>query len=280
MRITREQKELLDSFHCERLSSKPENFWILDSFYNSRNMQLTENLQNSAFKEDEDNTIAYYLVKDSEGKIVLYFSLKSGMLYDEIIEMEQYEQFKSLYNLVIQGERDSNYTPEKKQQLDNLLETIRAKKGIKRELVEELFDKRMFDVDKLFKSDQHQVGKTYSGIELVHFCANDGYRDQWESLHLPQSMGRVAFWKFVVPQVLEVTKLIGCEYLFLFAADLSEDGLLIAYYNDLGFTDTAEHHVAMPLYDVSCKFMYQQINSLQVRTEAFFNDFNPDEDAI
>lgn len=81
--------------------------------------------------------------------------------------------------------------------------------------------------------------------------------------------------------ILDIITLVGCEYLFLFAADLTEDELLVRYYNDyLGFTEKTEHHVAMPLYDLACKFMYQDTKDLMNRRNVFFDNFNPDEDAV
>lgn len=39
-------------------------------------------------------------------------------------------------------------------------------------------------------------------------------------------------------------EIVGCEYLFLFAADLSEDADLVNYYVDnLEFIDASEHRV-------------------------------------
>lgn len=75
--------------------------------------------------------------------------------------------------------------------------------------------------------------------------------------------------------------LAGCEYLFLFAADLTDDMNLVNYYREyLGFTDKSEHQVAMPLYDLTCKFMYQKTVDLVERRAKFFETFNPDTDAI
>ena len=44
-------------------------------------------------------------------------------------------------------------------------------------------------------------------------------------------MGEVIFWKFIFPKFFEVQRIGGCEYAFLFVADLSEDRTLINYYN-------------------------------------------------
>lgn len=280
MKITDEQINVIDGLSCERLSSNIDNMRLVDDFYNVRNESLTNTLQNEAFNEDENNTNAYYVVKNSKGNIVFYFSLKCGMLYDEIIETEQLRIFKSLYQMIVDKEKDESATKEDKKQAEELLETIRTKKGIKREMVEHLFHNGELDIEKLFRGKQHQVGKTYSGIELVHFCINDGFREEWNKYDMPQPFGSVVFWHFVVPKVLNIMDIVGCEYLFLFAADLSEDENLVNYYRELGFDDMTEHNVAMPIYDLACKFMFQKTSSLANGRERFIANFNPDEDAI
>ena len=104
MKITEEQRKVLDSFSCERLAGKLENMWIVEDFYNSRNPQLEQNLKDKAYEEDENNTTAYYVIKDEEGSVVFYFSLKCGMLYDKIVEADQYQQLQKIYNLLIKKE--------------------------------------------------------------------------------------------------------------------------------------------------------------------------------
>ena len=70
----------------------------------------------------------------------------------------------------------------------------------------------------------------------------------------------------------------GCEYLFLFAADLSESHTLFDYYqNQMGFADESEKATAKPLYDLSCKFMYQEARTLETRRLEFFDNFNNEE---
>lgn len=85
----------------------------------------------------------------------------------------------------------------------------------------------------------------------------------------------MVFWHFIVPIVIEVRSLVGCEYLFLFAADMSEHHTLQDYYhNQMGFNDEGERATAKPLYDLSCKFMYQEADSLAERRDEFFENFN------
>lgn len=63
-----------------------------------------------------------------------------------------------------------------------------------------------------------RVGKTFAGIEIVHFCTNDLHREIWNKFNIDQKLGVVVFWMFIVPKILEVMQHIGCEYIFLFAA--------------------------------------------------------------
>ena len=93
---------------------------------------------------------------------------------------------------------------------------------------------------------------------------------------MPQRLGSIIFWKFIIPKVKYLLEIVGCEYIFLFAADLSEDESLVNYYRELGFTDSLVHHVAIPLYELACKFMHQETNQLIEKQKKFFEDFNPD----
>lgn len=87
------------------------------------------------------------------------------------------------------------------------------------------------------------------------------------------------FWQFIVPKILDLMEIVGCEYLFLFAADLSEDVDLVNYYVDnLEFIDASEHSAATPMYDFACRFLCQETSTLQERRTSFFEHFNPDEE--
>ena len=64
MRINEEQKHALSLLKCERLSSNLDNYRDIESFYNTKNPSLVNTIKNQAFEEDEDKSIAYYVVKD------------------------------------------------------------------------------------------------------------------------------------------------------------------------------------------------------------------------
>lgn len=126
------------------------------------------------------------------------------------------------------------------------------------------------EISKIFGDNNKNVGKTFAGVEIVHFCVNDAYRTIWDKTGIRQKLGTVVFWQFIVPKVLELMKIVGCEYLFLFAADLSEDEDLVNYYIDnLQFADANEHNAATPMYDFACRFLCQKTCTLEKRRNAF-----------
>lgn len=90
-------------------------------------------------------------------------------------------------------------------------------------------------------------------------------------------MGEVIFWRFIVPKFFEVQEIVGCEYAFLFAADLSEDRTLINYYNvSLKFAIDVPMGTNKPLYDFTCAFMCQKLSMLKENRKVYFDNFNID----
>ena len=86
----------LQSLSFERLSSNADNFRLVDDFFNRRNDGIADTLRNEAFSEDEDGTTAYYLVKHENGRILFFFSLKCGLLYDQFLDTRQLKLISDL----------------------------------------------------------------------------------------------------------------------------------------------------------------------------------------
>lgn len=225
MRITEEQQRVLDALVCERLSSNEDNLQLIDNFYNTVNDNLVNPLRNEAFEDDIDGRLAYYLVKYKDGQVLFYFSLKCGLLYDNfgLIDADSLRKVKKLYDYLVELKKSSDISDDDRALIDSLLENLRSRKG----LLKSDFDKisrgkgsKIFDeIQNEFKDNIMRVGKTFSAVELVHFCRNDEYGDLWESLGLNNKIGTVVFWHFIVPKIAELKKIVGCEFVFLFAAD-------------------------------------------------------------
>lgn len=285
MQITEKQQQILNSLVCERLSSNEKNLRLVNAFRNVRNGSLEHTLKNEAYEEDEAGNIAYYLIKDKDENILFYFSIKCGILYDLFGEEEKLRKINDLFHFLVELEKDPSSTKEDKETIASILESIRTRKGlVKKELSKISHIKKSQIIEDLSKESEDnlkRVGKTFAGVEIVHFCANDNYRSSWEKFNIKQKMGTVVFWHFLIPKICELRKIVGCEYLFLFAADLTPDELLVNYYkSNLGFRDSNEYGTAIPLYDYACKFMHQELKDIEERRNNFYLEFNPDEESI
>ncbi len=283
-RITKQQKKILESFSIERLSSSDINLRLVGNFSNPKSDNLTNKIQSEAFEEDENGSVAYYVVKYKEdGGIVFYFSLKCGQLYDKLIEKEQLRLIKNLFQYFDEIEKEDSTSDEDRRLIKEIRESVRTSKGISKaelEKIQKKDNKAITDIENVFTENLQRVGQTFAGIEIVQFCANENYRKLFDSLGFFPHFGAIVFWHFLVPKVLEVRQYVGCQYLFLFAADTSDDESLIRYYRTLHFTDVGEHGAVIPLYDWTCRFMYQEISGLLEGKEEFFNDFNRDEEDV
>ena len=271
----------LQCLSCERLSSSSENLRLVDEFFNRRNDGIAQTLRNEAFGEDEDGTTAYYVVKHTNGKILFFFSLKCGMLYDQFLDTRQLKLISDLTNYLDQIAGDSDISAEDKSLVNLMREKLRTRKGISKAELERLPMKgsTVFeDLEKEFNESVTRVGQTFPAVELVHFCVNDNTEELWKSMGCPQSLGAVVFWYFIVDIILGIRKQVGCQYLFLFAADNSEDEKLIQYYSDqLNFEVPEDLATAKPIYDFSCRFMCQDVKGLEQEREKFFDHFCTDE---
>lgn len=283
-RITKQQEKILESFSIERLSSSDINLRLVGNFSNPKSDSLTNKIQSEAFEEDENGSVAYYVIKNKDdGGIVFYFSLKCGQLYDKLIEKEQLRLIKNLFQYFDEIEKEESTSEEDRRLIKEIRESVRTSKGISKaelEKIQKKDNKAVTDIENVFTENLQRVGQTFAGIEIVQFCANENYRKFFDSLGFFPHFGAIVFWHFLVPKVLEVRKYIGCQYLFLFAADTSDDESLIRYYRTLHFTDVGEHGAVIPLYDWTCRFMYQEISGLSQGQEEFFNNFNRDEEDV
>ena len=281
MKSSSELLQGLRCLSCERLSSDTDNLRLVDDFFNRRNDGIAQTLRNEAFAEDEEGSTAYYVVKHESGDILFFFSLKCGMLYDQFLDTRQLKLINDLNEYLDSIVQDSSLDEQDKMVVVSLREKLRTRKGITKADLDNIPMKgnTIFeDLAKEFNESITRVGQTFSAIELVHFCANDGAEDVWKQMGLPQSLGAVVFWHFIVPIVESVRQQIGCQYLFLFAADFSKGEKLIKYYEDqLNFKIPENLATAKPIYDFSCKFMCQEVKELADAREAFFDNFSVDE---
>lgn len=282
MKISEEQLRILDSLVVERLKANTVNAALVNTFQNKKNPNLVQVITTRhAFDKDNDGSTAYYVVKTPDGTLLLYFSLKCGELFEKLdmrkmqVAKETLECFDILTN-------QHKYDEAAIQAAKSFIETNKSEILSVLPNIWDYAEKKgdyKIDLAKELNSEISRVLKTYPAIEIVEFCANDNARTKWEEYKLPKRMGECIFWRHIVPILKSVQEIIGCEYVYLFAADNTKDRFLANYYQvSLNFEYSDRLGANKPHYDFMCYFLHQKISGLDKGQEKFFNDFNPDED--
>lgn len=285
MRITDEQKAVLDSLVVERLRDhRSENASLVNSFANTKNPVLESIIRTRlSFDRDAEGTVAYYVVKSPKGELLLYFSLKCGELFEKL------DQFKldlayNVRNAVYKLQNRETFSEEEcKNAEDFINQNLSDIKLILPEIDKYLEKKEDLsaDVTKELNTEMQRVLKTYPAIEIEEFCANDNGREAWKSLGIKRKLGECVFWHKIVDMLDSVQNIAGCQYVYLFAADASADGELVNYYKErLKFEQSAVLGANKPKYDFQCYFLCQSIKDLKVRRNLFYEDFNADSSGV
>ena len=263
VRFTIENEDLTDSRQ------------MIGVFQSSRNRNTLGNyLKTNAWEDDTEGETRIYLVKDSEHRPVVFFSLKCGLLfrsssYDKLEESE-----RDFVDMVVNAKKLDDqetvnsyyeYGSQEFRNIDALFQIANKRVDAKNEIKELKDGKHTLRVDSCF-----------SGIELKHFCKNEMYIPD-EHLDFPLGFG--IFWEVIVPRILEITEHIGCKYLYLFAADHTEQAdikkLVYYYKSSLKFYECDDDIMLIkPEYDENCYGLVQEIAKLRENREAVWQEYS------
>lgn len=283
-RITDEQRAYLDSLVCQRISTDPKNREIIDQFINTRNRSLPQALKNG-WSDDRKDKVAYYLVKEpgESGEPLLFFSLKCGEI---VIPFNQEKLRTAMENS--EALLDAAYGLEAPEWAMEIVEKRKVDGELPQKKFLEFYTRHKRNEEKWERYNQEirvegqnivRAKQTMAGVELVHFCVHTPAVQKWKAMGMgSQGIGRTMFWTFVEPVIQQVRKLVGCEYVYLFAADAEKDGHLVNYYRELGFEIREDLTVSKPAYDFCCFFMCQKVTSLRNKRIEFHRDFNKPRD--
>lgn len=272
MRITEAQKSFLDQFSCERLTDSPTNQKLIEDFFSDRGSGIVGYLKANGWREDSTGETAFYIIIGPDKKPWLFFSLQCGAMFDLFNKNGVVNELNQLKQL-LSGEKGMTLSDKDRA---NKIEGLRLRQQVLGNYVR--------DVHREGKRPILRVGKTYPGIEIVQFCADDNKRKQWKDYcgkyNIRFTMGQVLFWKFIVEKLEAIQKMIGCQFAFLFAADITPDETLLNYYEvSLKFVRPGERFgISKPVYDYACVFMSQEIRTLIEYKKKFFETFNIDAD--
>lgn len=278
-----EIKSYFSSFSCEVLTSSPDTEAEIKAFSCKIWHNTLENyFKTEAWNADKNGETRFFVARAPLTKqIIFFFSLKCGSVFTTHILDDQYrglsEAEKSFVNMIISSRMNQD-----DKAYYELVEN--GGKLFSPEVVPSLIaiaDHRSKIKDEINEvKDAHNVmmvHECYSAIEIQHICRSDSFK-LTEGIDFPLGFG--LFWQVVVQKVIEISNNIGCEYLFLFAADRSEnpdDRKLITYYkSSLRFRDLDDEGVILLKsgYDYNCIGLLQNISDLTRARDISWQEFS------
>lgn len=139
-------------------------------------------------------------------------------------------------------------------------------------------------IEHFIDDDKIDVTTVLPGIELAHLCANDSYRRRKATTKIKHGiwefpLGVYVFYKFIGPQIIEVAKNSGLQYVYLFCADDGTEKLINYYSNELHFAIMDDMSCIRQEYDGGLCCMTLKIKTL-IKDTQFFNDMTKVADVI
>ena len=125
MRITKEQNDLLDSFKYERLSDDAGNEELMRSFTSKRGSSLVSYFTHFGMTEDAAGITTYYVIKDAQNEVMMFFSLKCGALFDPLIDESEVNQDFQRLLILLQAIENANGDSEKREEAIAILTQYR-----------------------------------------------------------------------------------------------------------------------------------------------------------
>lgn len=310
-KMTKEQKAYLESLVCQRISRAEANRQLIEDFSQAPVYDGITGALKTGWNVDKQDKVAFYLIKDpADNQPLLFFSLKCGEVHQPLDPAKLDSTLKNalmllkaanarcrcipltssfkLVSLYFRAVNNLAYVESK----EEIVVEEWAKDVVEKQIVNDnLTEKAWLSIVRRVCKNQARIDqfkaemelekdniirtkKTFASVELVHFCAHAPAREKWKTLNMGQSLGKTLFWHFIEPKIREIRELVGCEYIYLFAADDDRDGKLCNLYKELGFDFRDEIYVTKPAYDFCCYFMCQEVRKLRTRKKEFLKAYN------
>jgi hypothetical protein len=241
-------------------------------------LELYITSEDKAWAEDTEGETRVYLIKDKSGRIALFFSIKCGLLIGENLKYRLTEDERQFVDILIEAKKEGN-----EKARENYYDAGLSLYGERVDVLFEIADKRVeskMEAKATGQVENWKVEKCVSAIELRHFCKNESYQIP-EKVGIP--LGFWLFWEQIVPTILDITKRVGCKYIYLFAADRTEEfevsdmKKLVRYYkNAFKFYECDEDDliIVKPEYDEYCYGLIQEVSKLEKNRDAVWHEFS------
>jgi hypothetical protein len=259
---------LIDTFQIRR--AREINGTILKSITARKEREGIRDLfiSEKYLQDDKNGHLASFVVLSPNNTPLIFFSLRCGELFEKVKFFNNKE--KELGRQAFLGYK-SAMNENNKEKVSLIITNIKEQGLSLDDII--TIGQRKYD-QKKFKDieSSNEVSVSYPAVELKLFGINESARKYWNALNLPEEikMGETLFWLKVVKTIEEMIKYIGCQYVYLFAADEKAEGKLVQYYRTrLGFDSTTDLSANKPSFDVLCQFLFQKIDNLFENRDEF-----------
>lgn len=327
--ISKQKKYLSENLIVESLRMYGSNQEDVKGFLQAKSGSvIAEYLNNEAWNDDSNNDTKVFLVRDRKTrKIAYYYALNCGILYKELntIKMSFVEQ--ECVEKLVKAIRQNNSEGLSKGEQDAAYELLGDAYAMFDEKIEDIdratllisYAQEQAEIKQECEEAAKQVGdsefvknvqETYPAIDIKFLCRDANYKPDIE---IEFKFGVYVFWEIIVPHILKISELVGCKYVYLFAADNSEaqrtDGQidnaviyckdydmeleeefsdrestsnedvkkLVSYYiNNLKFRPVSEYIILKPHFERTCYTLIQDVADLQHKRELIWYSHDQD----
>lgn len=217
-------------------------------------------------EDDRNGYLASFVVLSPTNMPLVFFSLRCGELF-KVAQPELMKIGCDAVNALGKLRRKEYVFEEDRKELIEVV-GVAVGKGMTINDIMQYSDKKISwnEDEKLEKTKEiTKVLISYPAVELKLFGINESAKEYWKSLGFPKDikMGETLFWLKVVDTLEEMHKYVGCQFVYLFAADKEAEGQLVQYYKmRLGFKSDASLSANKPRFDWQSQFLFQSTDEL------------------
>lgn len=283
--------------------------------------RISDYLTKEAWEDDQCRNTKVFLVRDKTTRqVAFYYALSCGILYSELNPLNLSPVEKPIVEKYIKALKLGH-----KQNLS--LEEQDAANNLYAEALEEFYEK-IEDADRAttlisladekanLKEEKEealeetaegahikQVKETFPAIDIKFLCRNAQYQ---VPIKLDFKLGVYVFWEIIVPHIMKISDMVGCKYVYVFAADNTESDnqaetvvpmwttdydpddeeeqgtrnlvrKLVSYYvTELKFRPVSEYTILKPHFERKCYTLIQEVESLRTKRDAVWAGHDED----
>jgi len=275
--ITEKTLDLIETFEVRRARDVDETILmsmtapIVDGEEQNQIISLFNSKQ--YLQDDEKGYLASFVVMSPTNIPLVFFSFRCGELFKE----PQVEKMKIGHDAAIAFQKLMNGSCKSEEESQQALAAVKRAidEGLTPDDWQNLYQKKeSWNKDEKLEATKEitKVLVSYPAVELKLFGTNESAKEYWKSLELPENMkmGETLFWLKAVKIIEKITRYVGCQYVYLFAADKEADGQLVQYYKvRLGFKSDSSLSANKPHFDWQCQFLFQSTDELLDRRKKF-----------